>query len=160
MHLTDLLAPGRIKVPLDATTKEAAIAELVALLAVEGALDPPEDALEAVLAREGVRSTGIGNGIALPHGKSHAATGLTAAVGKCRQPIDFQSPDGRPIRLIVLLISPKSASGPHIQALARIARFLQPQPVREALLAAATPEELYQVLSRHEQAMESIDQSA
>ena len=156
MRLTDLIVPERIKVPLGATTREGAISELIDLLVADGALGSPADALEAVLKRERASSTGIGKGIALPHGKSDAAGELLAAVGRSGKPIDFQSPDGRGVRLIVLLVGPKAESGPHIQALARISRLLQPELIRKALLAAPSPEEFHQILCRHEQAVLSL----
>jgi len=149
--LTDLVHPTCIKVPLEAATRDAAIAELIDLLAAEGALSDPADALAAVLRRETIRSTGLGGGVALPHGKTAAATELLVAVGTCPEGIDFHSPDGRLVRLVVLLVGPKEASPSHIQALARIARFLQDEPVREALLAADGPRALWEMLRRDEQ---------
>ena len=152
MRLTDLIVPRRIKIPLKASTRRKAIAELVDLLAADGVLTSPADVLTAVLGREDRRSTGIGNGVALPHGKTDAARSLVAAAGRTRRPIDFDSPDGRGVRLIVLVVGPKADAGPHIQALARISRLLEPEATRAALLAAGTPEQFHEVLSRHENA--------
>src|SRR6195256_5044577 len=119
MRLTDILKPQNIKVPLEAHAKNDAITELVNLLATNGEIADAKKVLDAVLEREATRPTGIGNGLAIPHGKSTAAKGLVMAFGKAGTPVDFQAIDGRPVTLIWLLTSPPDQTGPHIHALAR-----------------------------------------
>ncbi|MHC4608887.1 MAG: PTS sugar transporter subunit IIA, partial [Planctomycetota bacterium] len=124
MKLTDLLSPACVRVPLEATDKVGAITELLDLLGENGKLRDRDAVLQAVLAREATRSTGIGYGLAVPHGKSPACPRLAIAIGKPAKPIDFESKDGEPVNIIVLLASPPDQTGPHIQALARISRLM------------------------------------
>jgi mannitol/fructose-specific phosphotransferase system IIA component (Ntr-type) len=155
MLLTDILSPKWIKVPLAATSKEGAIGELVELLAGDGMLDRPEEALQAVLEREGIRSTGIGNGLALPHAKCGGARQLMMAIGRPAAPLEFGSVDGRAVDLIVLLVGPKHMTGEHIQALARVSRFLSLEDLRKRLRSAQTPQEIYQLVEEMEKASQS-----
>ena len=112
MRLTDILKPENIKVPLAATTKHDAIAELVDLLAANGQVTDPKKVLESVLERETTRTTGIGNGLAIPHGKCAGTADLVMAIGKPAAPIDFQSIDQRPVSVIWMLASPPDKTGP------------------------------------------------
>ncbi|RJP40405.1 MAG: PTS sugar transporter subunit IIA [Phycisphaerales bacterium] len=146
MNLVDILTPARIAVPLKASDKVEVIAELVDLLAADGAISDRDEVLRAVLAREEMRSTGIGSGLAVPHAKPRACSKLTAAVGKAIRPIDFASSDGKPCEFVALLVSPPDETGPHIQALARISRVWLQESFREAVRAANTPEELYEAI--------------
>ena len=150
MILTQILQPSCIKAPLDSKDKEAAIEELVNVLADTGLLADRTEALEAVLAREETRSTGIGSGIAIPHGKCKAAKELVMAVGIAKDPIEFESIDNKPVQIIVLLVSPPDQTGPHIQALARISRLLLDVQFKGRLEKAATPEEVYSLISSKE----------
>lgn len=150
MEICRILTLDRIKVPIRAAEKTAAITELVDLLAATDVLFDREAALEAVLKREAERTTGIGYGLALPHGKSNSCRELAMAAGKPAVPIDFQSLDRRPVTFIVLLISPPDQTGPHIQALARISRLMNIDGFRSAVDRASTAEELYATISSYE----------
>lgn len=150
MRLTEILKPSNIKVPLQATTKTDAIKELVDLLAANGEVTDAKKVLDAVLDRESTRTTGIGNGLAIPHGKCGGTTGLVMAIGKADTPIDFQSIDGRPVSLIWLLSSPPDKTGPHIHALARISRLMTIDKFRQALLQAQSPEEMFEIIVQQE----------
>lgn len=152
MKLTEMIKLANIRVPLVATTKPAAIEELVQLLASNGDITDPAKVLQAVLEREATRTTGIGNGVAIPHGKCLGTPKLIMAVGKTSTPIDFQSIDGRPVSLIWLLTSPPDQTGPHITALARISRLMSVDKFRHALAVATTPEQVYGIISQHETA--------
>lgn len=147
MKLSELLTRSCVKVPLRAADKRAAIAELVDLLDETGRIHDRNGLLEAVLAREEARSTGIGYGLAVPHGKSSACDRLVLAVGKPAAPMEFAAIDGRPVNVIVLLASPPDPSGPHIQALARISRLMLQESFRKAVLDAATADELYRIIT-------------
>jgi fructose-specific phosphotransferase system IIA component len=153
MRLTDILKPENIKVPLEATTKNAAIAELVHLLASNGQVTDEKKVLDSVLERESTRTTGIGNGLAIPHGKCAGTTDLVMAIGKPAQAIDFQSIDGRPVSVIWMLTSPPDKTGPHIHALARISRLMTIDKFQQALRAAKTPDEVYSAIVAQEAAL-------
>jgi len=153
MRLTDILKPENIKVPLESTTKNEAIAELVNLLAKNGDVTDAKKVLDAVLEREATRTTGIGNGLAIPHGKCSGTKDLVMAIGKADTPIDFQSIDGRPVTLIWLLGSPPDKTGPHIHALARISRLMTMDKFRSALAAAKSSQEIFDIIVQQENAL-------
>ena len=151
MQLTDILTQRRIKVPLQATTKRDAIAELVDVLVASGDISDRDKALAAVLEREHTRTTGIGNGLAIPHGKVTAVNDLVMAVGRTAAPIDFESIDGNPVTLILMIISPVDRTGPHIQALARVSRMLSIDSFRNKLNHAKDAQEMWQLIVDQEE---------
>jgi fructose-specific phosphotransferase system IIA component len=153
MRLTEILKPENIKVPLEAKTKNEAIAELVQVLAGSGQVTDPKKVLDAVLEREATRTTGIGNGLAIPHGKCPGTKDLVMAIGKPAQPIDFQSIDGRPVSVIWMLASPPEKTGPHIHALARISRLMTIDKFQQALRMAKTPQEVFDAIVAQEAAL-------
>ncbi|MBM4102533.1 MAG: PTS sugar transporter subunit IIA [Planctomycetes bacterium] len=150
MILTQILQPSCIAAPLKSKDKDSVIEELVNILASAGQVKNAMAALEAVMEREQTRSTGIGSGIAVPHGKCAAVEELVMAVGIAADPIEFASIDNKPVSIIVLLISPLDKTGPHIQALARISRLLLDEPFKAKLEKASSPEEVYQLISTKE----------
>lgn len=150
MELAKLLTPDRIRVPLHSSDKTAVITELVDLLKETGALVERDAALEAVLRREAERTTGIGYGLAIPHGKSDGCRQLVMAAGKPAQPVDFQSLDGRPVTFVVLLISPPDQTGPHIQALAKVSRLMNMEDFRNAVARVSSAQELHEAILMHE----------
>jgi fructose-specific phosphotransferase system IIA component len=150
MQLTKILTPERIRVPLQATDKLSTIAELIDVLDSTGGLADRDAALEAVRKRESERTTGIGYGLAIPHGKSDGCKSLVVAAGKPATPIDFQSLDGRPVSFIVLLVSPPDQTGPHIQALAQISRLMNMEDFRAAVDRAKSAKELHEAIAFYE----------
>lgn len=150
MLLTDLLTPQRIKIPLRARTKDDLLRELVDVVAAGEDGPDSESLLRAVRAREAVLSTGIGDGVAIPHGKSAAVPELRMAAGLAEPPVDFDALDGRPVRLFFLLVGPEADAGPHVKALSRIARLLRRDRVREELGAARSAEEFFRALRNAE----------
>jgi mannitol/fructose-specific phosphotransferase system IIA component (Ntr-type) len=138
--LADLLPVERIRVPLESTDKRGLIEELCGLLRVSCGASPEDEReiLDAVLAREAVLSTGIGGGVAIPHGKSEAVGDLVLVAGRTRSPVDFDSLDERPVSIVLLLVGPESAAGLHVKALSRISRVLRSESLRERLVAAET----------------------
>jgi len=150
MRLTEILQPDCLKVPLTGSDKESAIAELVDLLEAADVLQDRNAVLNAVLTREKTRSTGIGSGIAIPHGKCSAVKELVMAVGIAKEPIDFQSVDGNPVKIILLLVSPADQTGPHIQALARISRVMLDDNFKKKLENAKSVEEAERLLKEKE----------
>ena len=150
MKLTDILSPDCILVPIEGADKTAAITQLVGVLADRDRITDRDAVLQAVLKREATASTGIGKGLAVPHGKCAGCSELVMALGKPAAPLDFQSKDGQPVNLVVLLASPPDKTGPHIQALARISRLMLMDGFRDAVNSAATAEALWDVIRTHE----------
>ncbi len=153
MRLTEILKPTDIKIPLAAKTKNDAIAELVQVLADNKQISDAKKVLEAVLERESTRTTGIGNGLAIPHGKCTGTGELVMAIGKPAEPIDFQAIDGKPVSIIWMLTSPPDKTGPHIHALARISRLMTIDKFRLALLQAKTPQEAFETIVQQENSL-------
>lgn len=152
MNLLDILSPECVKVPLQAQNKQGAIDELVDLLAASGKVNDPKALKEAVWARETTRTTGIGHALAIPHGKCEGVPDLAMAIGKPAEPIDFNSIDNKPVRLVVLLASPLDRTSDHIQALARISRLMTVEEFRNRIYDAASAEEIYDLLQQQEPA--------
>ena len=150
MKTTDILQKELVRIPLQATDKTAAITELIDLLQEHGQLVDRDQVLNAVLTRESTRSTGIGMGLAVPHGKSHGCRRLAMAIGKPSAPIDFDAVDSKPCNFIVLLASPVDQTGPHIQALAGISRLWLNEHLRNDILQSNTAEELYTAIEKHQ----------
>ncbi len=150
MLLTDILRPGRVKVPIEAKSKQDAIRELVELLCDDACITCNRELMDAVWQRETTRTTGIGRGIAIPHGKCAAIKTLSMAVAKPATPIEFGAIDGKPVDLLILLASPLDQTGPHIHALASISRMLTDDTIRAAIKHAETADEVYRVIEEHE----------
>jgi fructose-specific phosphotransferase system IIA component len=142
--------PNCVKVPLKSKEKEAVITELIDLLDSHGQLTDREAALEAVLEREKIRSTGIGSAIAIPHAKCNVVKEIVMAIGIAAEPIDFESIDDEPVTIVILLVSPLDQIGPHIQALARISKLMLDKEFKNQLENAASSEQLYELLSSRE----------
>ena len=150
MLLTEILSANHIRLPLAAATRDEAIRELLGLLVATGDVSSADAAMAALLDRERTRTTGIGGGLALPHAKTSAAAKLVMALGRSAAGVDFQSIDGRPATLVVLLLGPMDATGPHIQALAKVSRLLSIEPLRRRLEAAHTPDQILKIIAEHE----------
>jgi mannitol/fructose-specific phosphotransferase system IIA component (Ntr-type) len=148
--LTDLLTVDRIKIPLESRSKDSILRELVEVIRNQNGFSNHEDILRAVRERESVLSTGIGNGVAIPHGKSPAVPDLIMAAGSTPVPVDFDSLDGAPVSLFFLLVGPETAAGPHIKALSRISRLVRRDDARDRLIKSKTPEEFYRALQEAE----------
>ena len=145
MLLSDYLTPARIRVPIAARDKRAILAELVGLVAAGGPTEF-DHILRVVEERESVLSTGIGHGVAIPHGKSQRIRELRLAAGSSTAPVAFEALDGQPVRLFFLLVGPEGLAGEDVKALSRISRLVRREPFRERLLAARDPEEFYRSL--------------
>jgi PTS system nitrogen regulatory IIA component len=145
VQLADLLHPDRVRVPLNASDKPGVLKELSTLLA-ERAGTGADEVLSAVEEREAVLSTGIGLGVAIPHGKSPSVSRLEMVCGASAKGIDFDALDGESCRLFFMLVGPESAAGEHVKALSRIARVVRRDDVRTRLLAAASAEAFIQTL--------------
>jgi len=146
MKLLDIISPQSIKAPLVASDKLGVIGELVDLLAGTGRAKDAKGLKEAVWTREQTRTTGIGHGLAIPHGKSPGVESIAVAIGKPSAPMDFQAIDSKPVRLIILLASPPDKTSDHIQALAHISRLMTMEQFREQIYAATTAAEIFELL--------------
>jgi len=148
MNILDILSPKAIKVPLDSSDKKGAIDELIDLMASTGAITQPDLLRQVVWEREQQRTTGIGEGLAIPHGKSNSANKLVISMGRPAQPLDFGAIDNKPVKLIVLLASPPEKTSDHIQALGKISRLMNDPKFRAAAYTAPNSDELYQLFAK------------
>ena len=151
MRIQDILPPEAVVDGLRAETKEGVLRELSeAVCRRLPALSP--DRLTAILMdREGLGSTGIGEGVAIPHGKIPGIDRLVAVFGRSPGGVQFASLDGKPARLFFLILAPENSAGMHLKALARISRLLKDQRFRGRLLAAEGAEGLSQVLREEDE---------
>lgn len=150
MLLTDILQPDCLIVPLEADDKQSAIFQLADLLCEKTGIQDAEALKEAIWKRETVRTTGIGGGVAVPHGKTDKVPGLKMAIGRTAAPIEFGAIDRNPVELIILLASPVDQTGPHIEALSRISRMLIDEDARNKIKLLTTAEAVYDMIKQIE----------
>ncbi len=147
MKITEILSPDAIVTELSSTTKAGVLEELSELIERTSGLPLKERLVRALEERERLGSTGIGDGVAIPHGKLKDVKVMMAAFGRSRQGLDFQSIDGKPAHIFFLLAAPEDMAGPHLKALARISRLLKEPSRRKAFMEAGTKEEIYRLIS-------------
>jgi fructose-specific phosphotransferase system IIA component len=140
MRLSELLNENSISLRLKAREKREALVELVNLLESGHGFNSQGEILDRVMRRESMMTTGIGNGVAIPHGKARSVDRMAAAVGVCPEGLEFESEDGQPVYLLVLLVSPESATTQHVRVLANLSRLLKEESVRKNLREARSPE--------------------
>ena len=150
MMLSELLNPKAVASHLEATTKREAIVELVQLLESAHGIQSQGEVLDRVMRREAMMSTGIGNGVAIPHGKARAADRVVAACAISAPGVDFESVDGELAHIFILLVSPENVGATHVKVLANISRLLKVESVRKNLREAASPAGLLTVLKSAE----------
>ena len=146
MSLIDLVNENVIKTPMTAGDKPEVLRELVQVLKDAGQIDDYDAVLQAVQEREDKMSTGLQDGIAVPHGKSDAVDNLKLAIGIAPEGIDFDALDGEPSNLFFLLVAPPDQAGPHVQALAEIAKLAQSKAFCKALASADSAAEVVELL--------------
>jgi mannitol/fructose-specific phosphotransferase system IIA component (Ntr-type) len=153
VKLSDLLGEENVLLDFSARDKWEAIDQLVEALVAHGRLKPANRArvLDAIIARENVASTGMGLGVAIPHAWTDLLDTGAAAVGISPKGIPFQSADGTPATLIILLVSPRHSAQKHVRTLAAIARLLNYEEMRTALLNAKTPAEVVRIVKEEEE---------
>ncbi len=144
ISLLEFLTPDSVIVPLEVDNKRDSIDALVDRLADKCSLPDPEEMKRVVWEREIQRSTGIGQGLAIPHGKSQYLKNLIMAIGVAPTGIEFDSIDQKPVKMIALLLSPSDRIAEHIQALGRISRLMNDEGFRSQAYAARTSEDLYE----------------
>lgn len=147
MGLTDLLQTDFIKLEMEGTTKEEAIRELSSLLMNKGVLLNEKVFIQAVLTREAECTTGIGMGVAIPHGKSDGVKQTSLCFGRSISGIEYDSLDGESVQLMFLIAVPADSDDEHLRILSQISRKIMHQDVREQLLLAETTEAIYAALS-------------
>jgi len=151
MKIVDLLHPAAIAADIEATGKNETLAELTdVMMKVANGLDRDE-VIRVLQERERLGSTGIGEGVAIPHGKLKDIKKLLISFGRSRRGVDFDSMDGKPAHLFFLLIAPEESVGVHLKTLARISKLLKNPAVRRRLLDAAGSEEIYRIISEEEE---------
>lgn len=146
MALIDLVVDKIVKIPLESNDKPDVIRELVRILKDAEEIDDFDAALKAVQVREDQQSTGLTDGIAVPHAKTSAVTSLKLAIGIAPQGIDFDSVDKQPSTLFFLLLAPPGMSGPHVEALAEIAKLSRSKTLCKALVYAENASEVVELL--------------
>ncbi|HPA44372.1 MAG TPA: PTS sugar transporter subunit IIA [bacterium] len=144
--LCDLLRPERVVLTIEATGKRKILEELLSLVVADQPEEVQMAALEALMQREEVGSTGVGDGIALPHARTAAIQEIRMAAGVSGDGLDFDSLDGKPVQLFFLILTPASASGAHLKLLGQLARVLRSRELREDLRSAATCQQFCQIL--------------
>ena len=150
MTLIEILSGKSVIVGLKGRDKREILEELVDVLEVGEKISDREKVLEAVLQREEIMSTGIGHGIAIPHGKSEFVKELGGVLGIKSEGVEFDSLDGQPTFIFFLLVSPVDVSGPHIKALARISRLLKGEDFRQKLIACPDKDTAIKILAEEE----------
>ena len=153
MKIMDFLNERAIICDLKAQTKEGVIRELVGVLVAAGAVKDKdvELILDILKNREALGSTGIGQGVAIPHGKTNAIPQLVGAFGVSKSGVDFSSLDGTPAHLFFLLMAPEDSAGPHLKALARISRLLKDRYFRDSLKQARDEKTMLKILADEDQ---------
>jgi nitrogen PTS system EIIA component len=152
MRILDFLSEKNIIVDLKAQNKREVIEELVDQLAASGHVSDRKRMIQILLEREELGSTGIGQGIAIPHGKSDTVKELTAAFGLSRSGVPFEALDGEPVYLVFMLVAPEGTAGQHLKALARISGLLKDKYFRKKLLSAQKVAEIIDVIQEEEKA--------
>ena len=135
MKIVDFLNEKAITAEVKSTTKEGVIREMVDVLAKAEGFRNKEDLVKALINRENLGSTGIGQGVGIPHAKTNVVKKLVAAFGLCPRGVNFEALDGEPVYIFFLLVAPEDSAGPHLKGLARISRLLKDKYFRESLKA-------------------------
>ena len=147
MKITEFLHPESVIGSLQAKDKPGVMAELCGSLAKRVGGVPPEKLAEVLLDRERLSSTGIGDGVAIPHGKLAGLTSLVAAFGVSREGLDFDAIDGKPTLLFFALLAPENSAGVHLKALARISRLFKNPSFRKSILEAADAKAVFDLIA-------------
>ena len=150
MEIEDILSADRIFTSLEAGSKKHALQELAGKAAKQTGLEEHE-IFDVLLERERLGTTGVGSGIAIPHGKLGSLDELFGCFARLDNPVDFDAIDGEPVDLIFLLLAPESAGADHLKALARISRVLSNNVLCDKLRSTTTPEKIFSLLTQSAQ---------
>ncbi len=150
MKISDILEEKLVAPNLQGSTKEEVIDGLINLVSQSPKVLDKEKVRNAIFEREKIMSTGVGNGFAIPHGKTDAVSDIVAAFGVTAQPIPYQSLDDKPVRLVFLLVGKDNLVGPHIKLLSRISRLMNKEEFRNKLLETKSPQEIINTFKQEE----------
>lgn len=151
MKLLDFLQREAIAPTLVAKDKVSVLVELAQVLVATGNVASAPAAVQVLQEREKLGSTGIGEGIAIPHGKLKELDQVVAVFGRSTGGVEFDSMDGAPVHLFFLLMAPENSASTHLKALARISRLLKDRSFREELLQAASRDDLFEIIAREDE---------
>lgn len=151
MKITDFLDKKGIKIGFDSVEKADAITELVDLLATVKDIGDKKGIIKSLMEREALGSTGIGQGIAIPHGKTDRVGELVAVLGISSKGVNFEALDGEMVHILFLLVAPKDSAGPHLKALAQISRILRDSYFCQLLRRCKSAEDVYDLIRREEE---------
>ncbi len=154
MKLSEMLREDLIRIPLQKSEKVEIIHEMIDVLTAGGKIKNREKVLQSVLEREKMMSTGIGNSVAIPHGKSSGVEELSVGLGIANQDINFDALDGKPVRIIFMLVGPENSSSQHIKMLSRISRLLNQASFRRKISEASTAPQIMQIITDEEKALD------
>ena len=155
MRLNDVLKKEHIQIPLQTDERDKAIKELIDLMGTQ--INNLDQAFEAVLEREKIMTTGVGNGIAIPHCKNQSCPDFTVALGIAQEEIEFFSIDNKKVKLIFVLLGPENSPGIHIKLLSRISRLMSDENIREQLSACTSAEQAFQLIKEEEESFPEIE---
>lgn len=156
MKIVDYLKEDCIITNLKSTDKEGSLRELIKLLEKNNYVKNGEKILETVMDREKLGSTGIGQGIAIPHAKTDQINDIVCALGISQNGVDFDSLDGEPVYIIFLVLAPTKSIGQHLKTLAKIARLLKDKVFRNSLKNCKTPSEALKIIKEDEEKLNSL----
>jgi len=145
MELVDLIKENIVKIPLASTSKEDILKELITILKEAGYINDVEETFRDVRKREDQGSTGLENGIAIPHAKTSTVKDMTLALGLKPSGVDFEALDGKPSKVFFLLLAPPDQSGPHIEALSEIAKLSRSRYFLDTLSNAKNTKEVVEL---------------
>lgn len=146
MKISEMLKKGYIVDALTSVTKKDTLRELSSVILRDKPSYDPDKVVKVLLEREKLGSTGIGDGIAIPHGKLASLNEMVVSFGRSPEGIDFNAMDGKPVHLFFLLLAPENSAGLHLKALAKISRMLKDVDFRAKLLHAESTEDLYKII--------------
>ncbi len=150
MKIMDFLDKKAVTADLKTEDKEGSIREMVDLFVANTPIENKEELIKAIMARESLGSTGIGQGVGIPHAKCPYVKQLVAAFGISKKGVNFDSLDGEPVYIFFLLIAPEESAGPHLKALARISRMLKDKYFRETLRKAKDEKEILHIIQEED----------
>jgi PTS system nitrogen regulatory IIA component len=150
MKIMDFLSPDAITIDLKAHDKKGAITELVELLAKAKKIKKTQDVIDTVLEREKLGSTGIGQGVAIPHGKTDSVAEQIGALGISQKGVEFNALDGEPVHIIFFLVGPAEVAGQHLKALSRISRLFKDKYFRQQIREAKTVQDVIKIIQQED----------
>ena len=154
MEIMDFLSQKAVTTDLKHTDKQGVVGEMVELLIDAKEIKDKDSLIKSLLEREALGSTGIGQGIAIPHAKSGSVRKLVAAFGVSKAGINFDALDGEPVYICFLLVAPPDSAGPHLKALARISRLLKEKRLRSSLRKANSEKEILEIIKKEDQGVD------